>query len=189
MLQEILTPLAASLVLAHLLADFPLQLDSINRWKMKAPLGLLPHIAIYTAVTALTLRNPLYCWPMVAGLTLSHFIIDLAKTKAEGDTQSPLLFLVDQVMHVLSVLLLAAWGSAHWGSAWSALPAEIIYPALLYASLLGAMVFLWVWANRQTICHTRPQHHLIWMQRRLLRLSQQAGMPLVLLLVSFRFLA
>ena len=189
MFQEILTPLAASLLLAHLLADFPLQLDSINRWKMKGPLGLLPHIAIYTAVTALILRNPLSCWPMVLNLTLSHFIIDFVKTKAEGDAQSPLLFILDQVMHVLSVIVLATWGSAHWGSDWSALPVEIVYPALLYACLLGVMVFLWVWANRQTIYHARPQHHLIWMQGRLLRLSQQAGMPLVLLIVSFRFFA
>jgi len=59
------------------------------------------------------------------------------------------------------------------------LPGCILYSAVLYAILLSLMVFVWIWVN--TLDDDVVGNHRIawWIQRRMLVLSQKAGLVLV----------
>ena len=94
------------LLLAHFLADFPLQ----PRWLVDAKQrlgGLLLHTAIHL-LTSLLLVGDLR-WKLllpVLALALAHFIIDLSKYRLAvirpGWVRLP--YFVDQAVHVLTLL-------------------------------------------------------------------------------------
>ncbi len=101
------------LLLAHVIADFPLQPDYLIAAKRKAG-GLIIHAALFGVAAVIVCRQYLgryYELPIaLAGLTLFHGLLDWAKsavTKKMGkDTLS--LFIADQMLHIGS-LLLVAW--------------------------------------------------------------------------------
>lgn len=95
---EMLTVLLAG----HLAGDFLLQSDGLVRRKRKLPfLGL--HAAIVTLVTALFCGS---VHPLLLGAVfVLHFLIDLVKVRGLGDGLRG--FLLDQGLHLLSLLVLA----------------------------------------------------------------------------------
>ncbi len=99
------------LLCAHLLADFPLQINSIARRK-RHPGILALHVAIHivTTLAVLSLLDlripPAAIFAVVIGVGLLHGIIDFCKTLIFSDNLNS--FLLDQFAHII-VLASAAW--------------------------------------------------------------------------------
>jgi hypothetical protein len=101
-------------LLAHLIADFPLQTNWIINWKRKSWPGVLLHSIIVVIVTGAFIFPWLKeMWPILLGIGVGHFVIDRWKIQVEQTRWlRPLgqagYFLADQLLHV-AVLLVAAW--------------------------------------------------------------------------------
>jgi hypothetical protein len=123
---------AIALLAAYVFADFLLQV----RWiieKKRRPRAFLTHVAIFAATTVLLLG----AWSTaaltaVAIIAISHAVIDWGKLWQSGKPwvrQHPrgelILFLVDQLLHIL-VIVLTAWHLREaWNEGWwSTLPAQ-----------------------------------------------------------------
>ena len=96
------------LILAHFIADFPLQSDKIFALKSRYSWGVLPHIFI-SFITNLVIAFPYFgsnnFWIAMVFLAVVHFLLDWMKIvliqKWLGD--SLFTFLFDQVLHLLSI--------------------------------------------------------------------------------------
>lgn len=102
------------LLLAHVIGDFPLQTDAIFRLKTKYPWGVLPHVLICTAMNILVLIPYLssrYAWYAIAFLGVVHTVLDRTKISVSDKIAKDnfLQFIVDQLLHVLSIALTALW--------------------------------------------------------------------------------
>jgi hypothetical protein len=95
--------LAAVLIAAHLVADFWLQPQYLVERKNK-PAFLLLHAAIQAALTYVVLQA-WTCWQIPLFVFLIHLLIDFVKQRCGKDTAT--IFIVDQAVHVLSLLLIA----------------------------------------------------------------------------------
>lgn len=103
-----------TLLLSHVIGDFPLQTDAVYRLKTKYRWGVLPHVAICTAINIIALRSILalpQAWAAIVFLAVLHIIFDRTKltVSATRAGDSLLHFLVDQLLHVFSVWLAALW--------------------------------------------------------------------------------
>lgn len=95
------------LLLAHLLADFPLQPERIARNKRKLSILIL-HIAIVGATALLALG---YWDPVIIGtIVATHFAIDLAKARIGKNDLA--WFIGDQSAHILVLAGIAAFAPA-----------------------------------------------------------------------------
>lgn len=168
-----------TLLLSHLVADFPLQFDSIIRMKNKGQLGLILHSLIHVSVAAILLHDPLAQWPILVALGLIHWLIDWTKLSF-GRGCSVKGFVVDQAAHVVSIIaILAVYGSIFGHSPAPALPLVALYLGVIYGIVLGLMVFMWVWANSLSEDVIRQHPTILWARAQMLRCSQQAGMALI----------
>jgi hypothetical protein len=172
--------LAAALLLGHLIADFPLQTSWIYRYKTESWLGVVLHSAIHVLVTALLIRPLQATVPLLILLGILHFITDFTKSRLPAKRQSPG-FLIDQFIHGLVLFLLAKLWQ---GTLYAVLPATLLLPLILYGSFLGLMVFLWVLACDLTKGQWGRYTLIQWAQRNLLKLSNYAGLALVLFLAQ-----
>ncbi|MBN1560758.1 DUF3307 domain-containing protein [candidate division KSB1 bacterium] len=103
-----------SLLLAHVIGDFPLQTDAIFRLKTKYSWGVLPHVFICSIMNTLVLipfLNNFRTWVAILLLAIIHIILDRTKLSvAEKISRDNFLqFFVDQALHVFSVWLVALW--------------------------------------------------------------------------------
>lgn len=123
---------ALALLAAHVLADFLLQVRWIIENKRR-PTAFLTHITIVAATAVLLLG----AWSTaaltaVAIVTVSHAVIDWAKLRQSGKPwvrKHPrgalILFLVDQLLHILVIVLTAWYLRDAWNDGWwSTLPAQ-----------------------------------------------------------------
>ena len=101
-------------MLAHVIGDFPLQTDAIFRLKTKHPWGVLPHVFICTVMNIIVLIPYLssrYAWIAIIFLGVVHTVLDRTKIsvaeKIAKDNFAQ--FLIDQLLHVLSIWLTALW--------------------------------------------------------------------------------
>lgn len=96
------------LLLAHFIGDFLLQPKSWvkdkERRKIKSP-KLYLHIAIHGLLVLIVLMD-INFWPLALFLAFSHGIIDILKLYAQKKTNKPKWFLIDQLLHILSIILL-----------------------------------------------------------------------------------
>ena len=96
------------LILAHFIADFPLQSDKIFALKSQYRWGLLPHIFI-SFMTNLVVAFPYIgfknFWLAILFLAIIHFLLDWMKIVLiqKWLNDSLFTFLLDQVLHVLSI--------------------------------------------------------------------------------------
>lgn len=102
-----------SLVLAHLLADFPLQADFVFRQKQKGKYGVAFHVAMFVAVSILLLLPALRIASVVfliAALGVAHFWIDETKLRLfrRIEVDNLWAFLADQALHFMS-LVVGVW--------------------------------------------------------------------------------
>ena len=123
---------AIALLAAYVFADFLLQV----RWiieKKRRPRAFLTHVAIFAATTVLLLG----AWSTaaltaVAIIAISHAVIDWAKlwqSRKPWVREHPrgelILFLVDQLLHILVIVLTAWYLREAWNEGWwSTLPAQ-----------------------------------------------------------------
>ena len=99
-----------SLILGHLIADFPLQTSSIFQWKMRSIRGVAFHSGVHLA-TNLFLFHPfaVQVWPALLVLFFLHILQDQAKDRLGGENvNTPLPFLLDQLLHVAILAAAAA---------------------------------------------------------------------------------
>jgi len=96
------------LLFAHFIGDFLLQpkswvKDKENR-KIKSP-KLYFHFVIHGLLVLLILMD-IQFWPLALALVFAHGIIDIIKLYAQKDTTKLQWFLIDQLLHILSIILL-----------------------------------------------------------------------------------
>lgn len=96
------------ILLAHFIGDFLLQPKSWvadkERRKIKSP-KLYLHIAIHGLLVLIVLMDIKF-WPLALALIFAHGIIDILKLYAQKKTNKPHWFLIDQLLHILSIILL-----------------------------------------------------------------------------------
>lgn len=96
------------LILAHFIGDFLLQPKAwvAKKEKQKAKsFKLYLHILIHGLLVLIILWDFKY-WLLVILLTVSHGIIDILKLYAQKESNKSNWFLIDQVLHLISILAL-----------------------------------------------------------------------------------
>ncbi len=99
--------LLLKLLLAHLLGDFFLQptawVESKEARKIKSPVFYF-HLFIHAGLLSLLLWDVNY-WGLILALTLCHGLIDLLKLYRQSKKTKPRWFIIDQVLHLISILV------------------------------------------------------------------------------------
>ena len=99
------------LLLAHLVADYPLQPSRLVLAKRHQK-GLIAHAAVHVAVTCVLLLPYLtFVWPAVLALGLVHWFIDDLKIRASlrWPDEVVLPYFLDQFVHIITLVLIALW--------------------------------------------------------------------------------
>jgi hypothetical protein len=110
--------LFVKLLLAHLLGDFVLQphswVVSKEQQKLKA-WQLYAHAAIHGICSLLLIWDISY-WALGLWIVLMHAFIDILKLYAQRNNSKVIWFVVDQLLHLISLVILAyAWGGIDAG--------------------------------------------------------------------------
>ena len=100
--------LAAALIASHAIADFSFQ--TLGPLKLKEKSGSLLLHALIHALLTYSVLQAWSCWQAPAFVLLVHALIDFIKQRLGKDTVT--VFVVDQILHVLSLLALA-WALTH----------------------------------------------------------------------------
>ncbi|MCL4266002.1 MAG: DUF3307 domain-containing protein [Anaerolineae bacterium] len=172
-----------TLLLAHLLGDFPLQTNRIFRMKVQGPKGLALHAAIHVLVTALLIQNFWQVWPTLFILGILHYLTDWAKLRYANDPLTPG-FILDQAIHVLTLALLTMLTP----QIIPVLPLWFLIPAAGLALIPALLTFAYVWASDQ--CRANMSRPILstatiqWACTQLLPLSQKTGWVIVAMLVA-----
>ncbi|GJM42132.1 MAG: hypothetical protein DHS20C20_24140 [Ardenticatenaceae bacterium] len=173
-----------ALLLAHLLADFPLQTNRIFRLKIAGNLGLVIHVSIHIMMTAILLRQPGHYLDLLITLGVAHFVTDWVKVRFSGYPQWPG-FVLDQLAHVAAIVLLSLW----WRDVTAVLPLSIMLPLILLVLLPALLMLIWVWANdAQQQDRFQQSQTIHWASNRLLTISQRTGWVAVLLVFICRLI-
>ncbi|MEK9149027.1 MAG: DUF3307 domain-containing protein [Candidatus Desantisbacteria bacterium] len=122
------------LIFAHLLADFPLQFETVFKLKKRGISGIMLHSGMWTVVAIISaphLACNLLAWLF---FFLSHTLIDWAKIK--GTEKIPALdnlwmFLLDQLLHLFVIYLACGF----WPD--SNKPISFIIPYLSFYIIVG----------------------------------------------------
>ncbi len=171
--------LFATLLLAHLFADFPLQTNGLAKLKKERLAGVFIHVLIYVAITAMVLREPLHYWHLIVGLGTVHFIIDALKAQSTPRLET-FYFVLDQSLHLLSIAIATYVALRWWANPpQSSLSADIVFLALGCALILAGMVFCWVWVNSLGEEQVKQHFLLLWIKQQMLVLEQRIGFVLL----------
>ena len=167
------------LALAHLIADFPLQTNRVFKLKNEGHLGLLIHVIIHLLVASLLISQPWRYWSALAFLGVAHYLTDWAKLRLP-DSNQPASFLVDQLIHFITIGIIALW----LPTLPAVLPMWLMVIGLVLAFIPGIMTFLWVLAiNLDCESELAKCGPVVWTCRQLLPISQRMGGAVVLLLM------
>ena len=96
------------IILAHYIADYPLQGDFLAQTKGKYWYSLLAHSVIYglTIALALKLLGLFAIWKAIA-LIISHMVIDYKKATAKNKEKALTTYLyIDQALHIVINIIL-----------------------------------------------------------------------------------
>ncbi|MCX2743955.1 DUF3307 domain-containing protein [Mangrovivirga sp. M17] len=98
------------LLTSHFMGDFLLQPKSWTIHKLKEKIfssRLYIHILIHGVLASVVLFiDPFYWWIPIL-VMISHYLIDLGKIYSSKYFKSPLLFIIDQLLHIIVIVLLA----------------------------------------------------------------------------------
>lgn len=151
-----------TLLLSHVVGDFPLQTDAIYRLKTKYRWGVLPHVMICSLMNILVLSPYLHLahtWYAIAFLALVHTLFDKTKISFSEKTARDNLFqfLIDQLLHLFSIWLSALWLSQfidlseYTASGWLANKEIIIQLTAIFAATFAGVPVIYYaqkyWCN------------------------------------------
>lgn len=169
-----------TLLLAHLLADFPLQTNTVFRLKMQGHKGLLLHVGIHLLVTAVLIEQAWRQWPALLLLGGIHYLIDWAKIRYFSYGRLLPGFVGDQLAHLATLLLIVAL----FPQMVPLFPASFLMVATAVAIIPALLTLGYIWATDQ--CRTAVVQHnvmrdqiLQWSQTKLLPLAQQTGWAII----------
>ncbi|MBA4375285.1 MAG: hypothetical protein C0401_03815 [Anaerolinea sp.] len=134
-MKTLLIQLFITLLLAHLISDFLLQTSILIKNKKKLP-WMIFHSLIH-GIAAYALLASWTEWRAPAIIALSHFLIDLVKTRLKRDNLAA--FLLDQGLHLMVIILLIVVFlfpesiTPYW---FTILPASALSVALVLTALL-----------------------------------------------------
>jgi hypothetical protein len=145
------------LYLAHLIADYPLQLNWMvaakRHWK-----GMLLHISIHVLVLLImTWPVARSVWPYVLALAVIHLTIDSTKNVVNRLRPKWVIapYVIDQIIHLASVLAVALWIEQK-------VPADSLSsarPWLAYA--IGFLLATYVWfVSERILAYTDEAYRL-----------------------------
>lgn len=103
-----MTLLILKIILAHLIGDFFLQPQKWVKNKEKKKLKskwLYIHVFIHVALMFLIVWDVLQ-WPLILSIGVLHFIIDAAKISLQNKKNKRILFFIDQLLHIATILIL-----------------------------------------------------------------------------------
>lgn len=170
------------LLLAHLLADFPLQTNRVFRLKISSNGGLAIHVFIHLLMIVLLLQQPGQHLDLLLGLGMAHFTTDWIKVRFPSEPQWPG-FILDQLAHLAAILFFAWWRP----DVTAVLPLWLMLPLILFVLLPALLMLLWVWANdaqqQNRYSESRSVH---WASNRLLTISQRTGWLAVFVVLACR---
>jgi hypothetical protein len=171
--------LFATLLLAHLLGDFPLQTNRIFRLKIQGPLGLALHAGIHVLVTAVLIQQFWQYWPILISLGIIHYLIDWIKVKHTSKLQTPG-FVLDQISHVTVLIIIALIAPDMVG----VLPLWFLIPAIVLASIPAFLTLIYIWATDRCATEQQPNNQLKWASTKLLPLTQITGWAIMVALAT-----
>ncbi len=147
------------LLLAHFLADFPLQTNAIYQWKVRSFWGVLIHSFLHLlCMVALFLRNLPQVWIPLGILFLLHTLQDHLKVRIGAEkVNTPRPFILDQVLHYLW-LGLAAGGTSLRGVQGGWMPAGIalLLSGVIAATFMGTILIYSLAQSRPDEPHNIP---------------------------------
>ena len=174
----------STLLLAHLLGDFPLQTNRIFRMKVQGHKGLGLHATIHVLVTAILIRNFWEVWPALFVLGTLHYLTDW--TKLRYATNPPLTpgFVLDQAVHLFTLLTITVLTP----QIAPVFPLWFLIPAIALAIIPALLTFAYVWATdrcRANIPTSRvPDSTIRWACTQLLPITQKTGWIIVAMLAA-----
>ena len=169
-----------TLLLAHLVADFPLQTNGIVKMKTQGNKGLGLHVFVHVVVLILLIRNPYQYWPFILLLATAHFITDWMKVHTHPKSQTPG-FLLDQLIHIVTLVILASFIP----SIESTLPEWFLLPAILLALIPALLTLLGVIANDFSRQETYPESpKLLWASKHLHPISRNMSLIVMFLMIA-----
>ena len=140
------------LLLAHLLGDYPLQSDRLVAIK-HTQRGLLIHVAIHLMVAVvLAFGRIAFVWPYLLLLALLHYAIDVLKNKLNPLFPKAIfpLYLLDQLLHLLSLLFITFLMQQQIKNAWQ-------LPAVWVSHAIGVLLVTHVaYISERIAAHRRP---------------------------------
>ncbi len=171
-----------TLLLAHLIGDFPLQTNKIFTLKTKGIWGLILHVAIHLLVAGILLQNPLTNWPILAILGIAHFSTDWVKLRYPSKSLA-MGFITDQLIHIVTIFIISLFVP----NLGATLPMWAMVPAMLLGFIPAFLMFGWIWAI-QLKQENRVENAIIieWASCKLLPASQWFGQSLILALLFIR---
>jgi hypothetical protein len=169
------------ILLSHILADYPLQPDWIVFNKRKA-WGLGTHIAIhFGAMFVLVGPARMQIWPKLLALAGVHLLLDITKssiTPARARSAIPY-YLLDQLLHVVSIYLVAGWIDRSLDPAF--LPASSEWPLLASAYIIAT----YVWFITERTAYSNDKDYMVELEDQFWsRMIGRAVMLTALLLVA-----
>ncbi len=124
-----------ALLCAHALADFIFQTNAMATQK-RNPRIMAAHIGVVLA-TSIAVTGSIH--PAIVVVALAHLVIDLAKAWSPWRGFVP--FLVDQLLHIVSLIAVALWVPGLWqGGLWTAQTGGMILPSLWPANTPGVAI-------------------------------------------------
>ena len=172
--------LFATLLLGHLIADFPLQTNWVFALKVKSSWGIALHVAIHVFITAILLGGSSSSLLLLLLLGLLHFACDWYKLNSSCRSQV-CSFLLDQAAHVAVLVLLAIL----FPISEPALVEWIVLSALFYAFIPAFMVFTAILGIEMSSQGADRPVMIEWARKKGISASQTMGSLLVVsLLVS-----
>ncbi len=146
------------LILAHFVADFPLQSDKIFALKSKYKWGLLPHIFISflaSLIVAFPYIQSIHFWYVISFLAAVHLLLDWLKLLATQKwvADSMFVFLLDQCLHLFFIWLACTHlfqvpspqvNNYPWLSAYLDRKLSIILSGLIFAVFGGGVLLHYI---------------------------------------------
>ncbi|TVZ51791.1 DUF3307 domain-containing protein [Dokdonia sp. Hel_I_53] len=100
------------LLLAHCIGDFVLQPEKWVKNKRKKTYKspfLYAHIAVHTLALLVIFQFDISYWPLYLFISTTHYLIDLAKLSLYSKKKDRLLFILDQVAHLIMIWIVLVY--------------------------------------------------------------------------------